>query len=136
MLSAKCDAFKVAAKNLQSRVNCILTPTAPPCVAMMKAAADSRRLDQPKFKACLAQGLTAYNKDKAPADKRSQGCAYELLRNGGPNVNHVRWQKLLPAACRDGTYVGTYGTDCCSGVLLTDGALGKECSGFYPETKP
>jgi hypothetical protein len=136
MLSAKCVELKAAAKALESRVNCILEPTAPPCVAMMKAAAELRSLDQPKFQACRTQGQATYNKGKAPADKRSDECAYESVGTGGPNSRGVRWRKLLPAACREGTFVGRDGTDCCSGVLFADGPLGRECSAFYPAPKP
>jgi hypothetical protein len=60
-----------------------------------------------------------------------ENCAYE---KGGTSKNSRGdpWRKLLPAACRPGTFVGLDGLDCWSGDPLTDRGFGSaECAGYY-----
>lgn len=76
-----------------------------------------------------------FNRDRPPAQQRTHGCAYEMVGTGR-NSQGRTWKRLLPAACRDGTFVGRDGLDCCSGNPFADGALGVECRHFYLDPAP
>lgn len=100
---------------------------------MIAKAKAAQALDQPKYEQCALLGEYKYNKDKPKAERRVDKCSYEWLSNGGPNSKGVTWRRLLPGACRQGNYVGPYGTDCCTGVQFEDGPKGIECTVYYPK---
>ena len=131
-LATKCFELKRAAKNFEDRINCIADPENAKCKQIIASANAKRELDLPKFKECLAVGEKTFNKDKANPEKRTHSCAYELIGTGGPNSKGTTWKKLLPGACRAGTFVGRDGLDCCSGYIFEDGPMDLECRGFYP----
>ena len=132
-LKAKCAALKQVERKFDGRVNCIKEPGHSLCTNLINAAVSARSIDVPKYQQCLDNGQDAYNHDKPPAEKRQHNCAYEFESNGGPNSRGLRWKKLLPGVCREGTFVGRDGLDCCSGVQLADAAFGLECISFYPK---
>jgi hypothetical protein len=131
LLAKECVSLKESAKALDGRINCLATPENPKCTAIIAAAKAARELDIPNYKKCLQMTEDAYNKVVQVAEQRDNDCTYE--KNGtGKNSKGLTWRKLLPAACREGTYVGRDGLDCCSGNTFADGPLGRECRGFYP----
>jgi hypothetical protein len=136
VLATKCDALKEAGAVLDGRQNCIAEPEHPLCRELMAAAVARRSEDRREFQRCRSVGEQKYNEGKATADQRSLDCAYELKGTGGPNSKGRTWRKLLPGACRDGTFVGRDGLDCCSGSAFADGPLGLECRKFYPRKTP
>ena len=133
LLAAKCSILRKAAEKLEGRTNCIVTPDDPSCSVTMRRAALARTADRVEYSKCLALGEAKYN-SATNVSNRSVACAYELNGTGGPNSRGIRWRKLLPGACRDGTFVGQDGLDCCTGIALTDGQFGKECLSFYVTT--
>lgn len=131
-LRAKCNALKAAARQLDGRVNCIQNPEHRNCTQIIQSAKQRQTADRPVYEKCKRDGEADFNRNRPISQQRSEGCAYEERGTGGPNSRGVRWRRLLPGACRDNTFVGRDGLDCCSGVPLTDGAFGRECKGFYP----
>lgn len=131
-LDAKCGELKRAAAGLEGRINCIAEPEDSACKDKMRDAEDRYAKDRLEYDRCIADGEVAYNRERTPAEQRSLNCAYEKVATGGPNSRGTRWRKLLPGACRTGTFVGRDGLDCCSGHTLADGPLGIECRAFYP----
>lgn len=132
VLKAKCAELQKAAAALEGRINCFKDAGNAACKVMIDAARETQRADVAVYEKCIAQGQANFNKGKPAEQQRSNACAYELKGTGGPNSNGTRWRKLLPGACREGTLVGRDGLDCCSGSLLADGPLGRECRAFYP----
>ncbi|HBP6526345.1 TPA: hypothetical protein L6A81_11955 [Pseudomonas aeruginosa] len=130
-LAAKCRELQRDAQSLDGRINCIATPGHAKCIEMIANAKTAQDLDRPKYEQCVSVGEDNYNQGKPASEKRANDCTYEFLRTGH-NRNGVIWRKLLPAACRAGTYVGPYGTDCCNGFPFEDGPKGKECEFYYP----
>ena len=133
LLAQKCETLRAAARRLDGRVNCIAQPSAPLCVTMMKSATRARTEDRVEYERCLELGESRYNAEQPPQRQRALRCAYEREGTGGPNSNGLTWRRLLPGACRDGTFVGRDGLDCCRGIALADGPLGRECRGYYPQ---
>jgi len=115
-----------------SRVNCFTDKTNPACISVLSDADTAQRLDIPEREKCLALGENAFNKMQAGIKKqRTNQCNYSKALLGGPNSSGVRWRILLPAACRSGTYVGNYGTDCCSSNLRFAAKVHPECAIFF-----
>lgn len=132
-MATKCIELKNAAKRLEGRVNCITTPNEAPCIDIIARAKAAHELDLPKLQQCRAMGQDIYNRGNPPTEKRRNNCTYEYKGTGGPNSRGTTWRKLLPAACRAGTYRGRDGLDCCAGDTIEDGPMGLECIGFYPK---
>ena len=135
-LAAKCKEIGLAAATLEKRRNCILESGHPLCSDLMRLAVATRAKDLPAYELCMAEGEKEYNKPRPLSERRSLGCAYEAKGTGGPNSKGSTWRKLLPASCRQGTFVGRDGLDCCSGNTWADGPLGTECRIYYPGKKP
>jgi len=131
ILSERCRKMHQADASLSGLTNCIAVPGSPECAPVILKARNDRIVDLPIYEKCLAIGLDKFNLQKPLAAKRSLNCAYEAKGTGGPNSRGTKWRKLLPGACREGTFVGRDGLDCCSGVQLTDAWLGPECRVFY-----
>lgn len=132
LLAKECNEAKEAAKELDKKINCIATPENSKCSSIIAKATAARELDLPKYKKCLELGEETYNQGVPKAERRKNECAYERHGTGSNTSGTKTWKKLLPAACRVGTYVGRDGLDCCSGNTLADGPLDVECLGFYP----
>lgn len=130
-LATQCRALKHAAASLDGLQNCVAEPEHVACREMMERATAARVQDRVEYERCRLLGEKHYNPTKPVAQQRSLGCAYERVGTGGPNSKGVTWRKLLPGACRDGTFVGRDGLDCCSGIPLADGPLARECRHFY-----
>lgn len=130
-LGQQCKSLAAAARVLDGRTNCIANPNDPKCVALMKAANSLQVADLPLYDKCKRDGETKFNKNRPVAQQRSNDCAYEKKGTGGPNSSGKTWKRLLPGACRPGTFVGRDGLDCCTGNSFSDGPLGSECKGFY-----
>jgi len=131
-LAAQCASLLVQARRLEGRINCFAEPDQARCRDIIEQAKQRRAQDIPFYEACRQQGEAQFNLSRPAADQRSLNCAYEMIGTGGPNSQGKRWRKLLPGACRDNTFVGRDGLDCCSGSLFHDGPLGVECRNFYP----
>ncbi len=132
-LAKKCDELKSAAVALTGRKNCIAEPETTGCKDIISEATSAQKTDRVEYQSCKSITEKKYNISKSPDKQRSLGCAYEANGTGGPNSKGTIWKRLLPGACRDGTFVGRDGLDCCSGITLADGPLALECSRFYPK---
>jgi hypothetical protein len=127
----QCKPIVKAAEALDTRINCIINPSDPKCVTLMKTAKSQLADDIPLYNECKRDGELKFNSTRPEAQRRSNDCAYEKKGTGGPNNSGNTWKRLLPGACRPGTFVGRDGLDCCSGDTFADGPLGVECKGFY-----
>jgi hypothetical protein len=115
------------------RINCFAEPAHSACRNLLASATAAQQADIPKRDRCLALGEARYNREQSnPRERRSNACNYSEQRLGGPNRNGVRWRLLLPAACRDGTFVGRDGLDCCSANLRFVASVDPECAAFFP----
>lgn len=133
VLATQCKAITAAARTLDGRLNCFRSPAATPCADVMAKAQSQKKIDQPKYEKCKAVGEAAFNRHRSAAEQRIDSCAYEKKGTGGPNCLGATWRRLLPAACRTGSFVGRDGLDCCTGNPQIDGPLGAECRIFYPK---
>lgn len=132
-LREMCVELDKAAARLRSRRNCIAGDQAAACKQRMAIAQRNKQADSVEYEKCLRVGETQYNAGKPRSQQRINDCGYMALKLGGPNSKGLRWHKLLPGACRQGTFVGRDGLDCCSGIPMADGYLGIECSIYYPK---
>ena len=133
-LTNECRGLQAAVKKHEydQRINCIATPDETACAAPMSEANRLRAADAVEREACLREGEAAYNaRQTEPARRRSLSCNYEKTGTGGPNSKGKTWRRLLPGACRPGTFVGRDGLDCCSSELLAAAALHPECSSYF-----
>ena len=133
ILRTKCAEFEVASASLNERKNCFHENSDEPCKSLIDAARVQQERDSKLYQECKLQGEAKYNAKLPISQRRSNDCAYELKGTGGPNSKGATWKRLLPGACRPGTYVGKDGLDCCNGNPFSDGPLGIECHGFYPK---
>jgi hypothetical protein len=133
LLQEKCKELKAAEHALAGRINCIKDPNNDRCSQLISAAKAAKEIDAPLYQSCLLQGEKKFNTTQPKERQRSLGCAYEKHGTGGPNSKGTTWRKLLPAVCREGTFVGRDGLDCCNGIPFVDGPLGRECRSFYPQ---
>lgn len=136
VLAKQCASLQKAAAALDGRVNCIRNQDEAICKALIAEARSRQQSDRPLYEECKSVGEKKFNSTRPVAERRSNGCAYELKGTGGPNSHGTTWRKLLPGTCRPGTFVGRDGLDCCNGNQLADGPLGIECRAFYPKPKP
>lgn len=131
-LEKKCKQLNQNEKKLDGRVNCINFPQNALCAELMEKTIQAKVNDQPLYDECIRVGQSSYNRNRLKSEKRTHDCGYEYESNGGPNSRGLKWKKLLPGACREGTFVGRDGLDCCSGEKFVDASLGLECKLFYP----
>ncbi|WP_152667578.1 hypothetical protein [Pseudomonas ogarae] len=131
MLADICTKMELSAKKLEKLTNCIVNQDRPECSNIITKARIARLADEPYYNQCMQMGESKYNTGKSLFEQRTNDCAYEAKKSGGPNSKGTRWKKLLSGACRIGTFVGKDGLDCCTGVKLTDAWLGTECRAFY-----
>ncbi len=130
-----CNTLSAGAKKYLNKVNCIVEPTADRCVKVITDATAAYEADLPEYAKCIAAGsVEKYNNSQLDVMKHrsnTAGCEYsQNLKEH--NASGVTWQRLLPAACRKGNFVGRWGTDCCTGVPLADASFGGgECDAFY-----
>ncbi len=134
-LESKCREIAKAAASLSGRINCIRETAHQQCKTLIDGETLKREADQPHFELCRKLGEAKFNATQVESKRRSNDCAYEATGTGGPNSKGTTWRKLLPGACRPGTFVGRDGLDCCNGNPSSDGPLGIECRGFYPKSK-
>jgi hypothetical protein len=132
-LATQCSALHQQAKRLEGRLNCFQNPEHEKCQALVQQAQQQQSQDLPLYNACRKEGEDRFNRRQPAEKQRSEECAYEKQGTGGPNSQGKRWRKLLPGVCRDNTFVGRDGLDCCTGNLFHDGPLDVECRTFYPE---
>jgi hypothetical protein len=124
----------VRKRGYNQRLNCFIEPDHAACSALMTQAKEEQGADRRERSACLAEGQNAYNaRQPDRARHRSNGCNYERFGTGGPNSKGNTWRKLLPGACREGTFVGRDGLDCCSNNLFAAASLHPECSIYFPK---
>lgn len=133
-LTSQCNSLDSAAKKAgyNDRVNCFEKPDDPKCTDVLKTAEELQKADVPKRDQCLKVGEKSYNKAQTDkSERRSNNCNYTEDAVGG--TPEKRWRKLLPAACRPGTYVDQFGLDCCSGSVRFAAANHPECVAFFPK---
>lgn len=131
ILQKKCSEFKSAEKSLDGKINCFKNPDENTCKVIMATAKKAQEQDKRFYEECITLGEKKFNSTQPKEKQRSLSCAYEKYGTGGPNSKGHTWRRLLPGACRTGTYVGRDGLDCCNGIPFTDGPLGRECRSFY-----
>jgi hypothetical protein len=136
LLATKCSDLAKTTARVAGRINCIASPAQAPCPHVLQRATLARKQDLLEYDRCLRQGEGKYNKTVSASQRRAHQCAYELNGSGGPNSNNATWKKLLPAACREGTFIGQDGLDCCSGNPFADAQFENECLLFYPKAPP
>ncbi len=131
--AGQCRSAQPTVDILKNQINCISNPEHEKCKALMETVAKRKAADDELYEECKTLGEPAYNRKyrNQPRKQRSNDCAYEQLRTGGPNRKGERWRRLLDGACRPGTYVGRDGLDCCSGSLYAAAMLGSECRSFF-----
>lgn len=135
-LAATCRVLESAVIRLgyDRRTDCFASPADEGCAEIVAESDRLKASDAVERLACLDQGEAAYNaRQTDPATQRALDCNYERFGTGGPNSAGVTWRRLLPGACRQGSFVGRDGLDCCGGNLLAAAALHPECSGFFPQ---
>lgn len=130
-LAAQCSLLRRQANKLEGRLNCFKDPGHQKCQTVMTEAKQLREKDAPLYKACVRQGYARFNRSRPPVKQRSSDCAHQRKLAKGPNGKGDKWRKLLPAGCRENTFVGRDGIDCCSGNIYHDGPLNAECISFY-----
>ncbi|PWT80589.1 MAG: hypothetical protein C5B44_05155 [Acidobacteria bacterium] len=133
-LKKQCISLDNAANRLgyTNSINCFTSPNDSKCKALMENAKAAQTADIPKRNKCLSMGQDAYNRSQAdPKERRANDCNYSDLRLGGKPGN--RWRRLLPAACRTGTFVDQFGLDCCSADVRFAAANHPECRAFFPK---
>lgn len=122
---------QAASHGYTKAINCLAEPDDAKCKALIASAKAAQDADIPKREACLKLGEAAYNKAQAdPTERRTNECDYTELLLGGTGSKH--WHKLLPGACRAGTYVDQFGLDCCSSDIRFAAVNHPECVGFFP----
>lgn len=134
-LATTCRELEIAVIRLgyDRHTNCFDLPSDENCAAILTEADRLKALDVSERLACLAEGEAAYNARQTDrAMQRALDCNYERFASGGPNSAGVTWRRLLPGACREGSFVGRDGLDCCSGNLLAAAALHPECRRYFP----
>lgn len=132
-LKRHCEQLDAAAGRLgyNARINCFEQRAHPSCREVMAAAEAGRQADLPKLTACTAEGQAAFNRRQTKSeDRRANNCAYSEMALGR-NSRGVTWRLLLPAACREGSYVGEFGTDCCSSDSRFAAHVHPECSIYF-----
>lgn len=130
-LARVCRQADEVAEVLQDRVNCIAEPSNVRCRRLMERARYRKATDQRAYNHCKRIGESAFNAGKLDSLKRSNDCAYEYVPTGGPNSKGIRWRRLQPGACGDGSFVGDNGLDCCTGHVDADKFFDQECQRFY-----
>jgi hypothetical protein len=130
-----CTTLAPLVARYAKRANCFAEPDRNECRDVIAAAKAAKDADTLERTACLADER-AYNARQTDTGKqRSLGCNYELIGTG-KNAKGITWRKLLPAACREGTYVDPSGEDCCSGEPYAAANFHPQCSRFFPVVKP
>jgi hypothetical protein len=129
----QCKNAQPAIATLKQKINCVAEPEHEKCKALMAVVIKRKADDDVLYEECKSLGEKAFNRKHRtePKKQRSNDCAYESRKTGGPNSKGERWRRLLDGACRPGTYAGKDGLDCCSGSLFAAATLGKECRSFF-----
>jgi hypothetical protein len=130
LLSA-CRAYDTQVKTISKGKNCLEDKEDPVCRTILDEAKRVKEADQKEYQLCKQEGEAAYNARQSDlTKKRTLDCAYSYLATG--SNGHMNWRKLLPAACREGAYVGPNGTDCCTADPAQAAVDINECRKFYP----
>ncbi len=133
-LRTKCREMDEQIKTLNTKLNCILNPVHPKCKKIMDEAKARKQADEKLYRECMTLGEKKFNEKyrDRPALQRTFDCGYE--KNGtGRNSRGLTWRRLLPAACREGSYVGKNGFDCCSADPFSAACFPEECGMYFQE---
>lgn len=132
-LRATCRAASLAVSELGSRVNCFRQLGVSECYDHMKEARARKAADDSLYQECTNKGEPAFNREHraTPKLQRALGCAYEKFATGRNRAGST-WRRLLDGACREGTFAGRDGLDCCSDDLWAAALFGRECARFFP----
>jgi hypothetical protein len=132
-LSKQCRELDAAVARLGylSRIDCFEHGSGARCQRPLALAKSAQETDEPKRLLCMRIGEAEYNRRQTnPNERRAIDCNYSDLSLGG--TPKKRWRVLLPAGCREGTYVGRSGLDCCSSDLRFAAKVHPECVDFFP----
>lgn len=146
----QCGQLEKQKPRYADRINCIAEPEHGQCRAIMNKARQAKENDSQAFNECKSKGESAFNAVQATIEtKRAHNCAYSLKKYAfksstkkdhschGESCERVdckkTWSLLMPAACPQGSYVGKYGLNCCSGDLFWQIALGNDCEKYFPK---
>ncbi len=152
-LKKQCDYLEKQKPRYANRVNCIAEPTDESCRVIMTNAKEAKKVDSAAYQECKQKGEAAFNAAQPSIDtKRTHDCAYSLKKYsfkssakkdfacrpepGKPceRVNCKKtWSLLMPGSCPQGSYVGKYSLNCCSGDLFWQIALGNDCEKYFPK---
>jgi hypothetical protein len=134
VLQTECRDLQPKVDVLKRNINCFEEPDNAKCSALIAAARTRQQADTLVYDECMESGQTKFNQKYAGQKnkQRSNNCSYERFGTGR-NSKGKTWRKLLPGACRVGTYVGRDGLDCCSNNLYAAATLGTECAAFFPK---
>lgn len=134
-LRAQCADWQRKANRYQWNINCIANSNIDACINIMETANADLKNDFPYYQECLNDERKfneKYRKLGRSDALRIHKCTYyenQLVNND----RGLGWHRLTPASCVAGTFVGTYGTDCCSQELFNVVAFGwPECKKYYP----
>jgi hypothetical protein len=133
-LTAECRRLdtQVTRSGYSTRVNCFVAPDDPLCSTVIANATSEQQADARQREVCLEMGQARYNATQSnPAKRRSLGCNYTKL-SLGRNSKGVTWRRLMPGACKSGSFVGRDGLDCCSNDLRLAATIHPECTPYFP----
>jgi hypothetical protein len=133
-LVQQCKALERTRAKISSRVNCFDEPSHAKCSTLIRTAKELQEKDVVLFEECRSLGEAAFNRKymTEPVLQRSNNCMYEK-HGTGRNSLGVAWRRLLPAACRPGSFVGKAGLDCCSSDTFNAACFFSECSIYFPQ---
>jgi hypothetical protein len=131
---AKCRSLSKTVTRLRDEhLNCFVEHDDIRCRSVMTRALLTKEADFPFYNECKRLGESGFNRRYADRSEmqRRHDCAYSnSIRR--TNSSGRSWVILMPAACREGTFVGRDGLDCCSSSVYAAAGLGSECSEFFP----
>jgi hypothetical protein len=133
-LRSTCRTASRAVAELGKRRNCFRESGVSECYDHMAAAQSRKAVDDSLFQECRSKGEPAFNREHrtTPKLQLALGCAYERFGTGRNRAGTVTWRRLLDGACRDGSFAGRDGLDCCSDDLWAAALFGRECARFFP----
>jgi len=128
-LKSKCRSIKnnITAYT-KDRINCFTNPHNALCKDIIKDAKNEKRKDYKYYKECKKMGNSKFNLKYKNSKylQRKYNCTYEKY------PNEQKWVKLLPASCKQGSFVGERGLDCCSKSIYSVATFPSECKKYFP----
>jgi hypothetical protein len=134
VFAKQCRSLSRDVERLRTgHINCFIEADNAQCQNVMMTARRAKEADVPLYNECKRIGQVDFNRQypNQAALQRRHDCNYSnTIRRRNSSGNS--WVVLMPAACRENTYVGRDGLDCCSSSIYAAAGLGRECSVFFP----